>query len=115
MDDDIPLPFNMDPEKVDKFKHRLLRTKTIRQPSMEDESGGQTGEGNENQGALQKVLTTFDLISLGVGSCCGTGMYVVAGLVAKYAAGPGAIFSFVIAAIASILSGNFHLLYTFIG
>uniref|UniRef100_A0A674MM72 Solute carrier family 7 member 14b n=1 Tax=Takifugu rubripes TaxID=31033 RepID=A0A674MM72_TAKRU len=54
---------------------------------------------------LAKVLTTADLVSLGVGSCVGTGMYVVAGLVAKATAGPGVILSFIIAAAASILSG----------
>ncbi|KAI7815696.1 cationic amino acid transporter [Rhyzopertha dominica] len=54
---------------------------------------------------LTKCLTTLDLTSLGVGSCVGTGMYLVAGMVAKNVAGPGVIVSFVIAAIASIFSG----------
>ena len=98
------LPFklpNVEDEDVDKFKKRLMRTKTIvSQTSVE----GEEGEGSEQ--GLQKVLTTVDLVSLGVGSCCGTGMYVVAGLVAKNVAGPGAIFSFMIAALASILSGK---------
>lgn len=54
----------------------------------------------------QKCLTTLDLTSLGVGSCCGTGMYLVAGMVARNIAGPGVIFSFIIAAVASIFSGT---------
>jgi len=54
---------------------------------------------------LQKCLTTLDLTSLGVGSCVGTGMYLVAGMVARTVAGPGVILSFIIAAVASIFSG----------
>lgn len=54
----------------------------------------------------QKCLTTLDLTSLGVGSCCGTGMYLVAGMVAKSIAGPGVVLSFFIAAVASIFSGK---------
>ncbi|KAG8231308.1 hypothetical protein J437_LFUL006964 [Ladona fulva] len=53
-----------------------------------------------------KCLTTLDLTSLGVGSCVGTGMYLVAGMVAKNVAGPGVVFSFIIAAVASIFSGK---------
>lgn len=80
---------------------RLLRTKpadTMRQGSDDLTEGPAVG--------LSKVLTTTDLVSLGVGSCVGTGMYVVAGLVAKAMAGPGVILSFIIAAVASILSGE---------
>ncbi|XP_021914396.1 probable cationic amino acid transporter isoform X2 [Zootermopsis nevadensis] len=54
---------------------------------------------------LQKCLTTLDLTSLGVGSCVGTGMYLVAGMVARNYAGPGVVVSFIIAAVASIFSG----------
>ncbi|XP_075213669.1 solute carrier family 7 member 14 [Lycorma delicatula] len=54
---------------------------------------------------LKKCLTTLDLTSLGVGSCVGTGMYLVAGMVAKNVAGPGVVISFIIAAVASIFSG----------
>ncbi|KPP62132.1 putative cationic amino acid transporter [Scleropages formosus] len=78
------------------FQSRVLRTKPVE--SMLD--------GADTHGTrLACVLTTVDLVSLGVGSCVGTGMYVVAGLVAKEMAGPGVILSFVIAAVASILSG----------
>lgn len=58
---------------------------------------------------LQKCLTTLDLTSLGVGSCVGTGMYLVAGMVARSVAGPGVVISFIIAAIASIFSGKLAL------
>merc|ERR1711963_26756 len=54
---------------------------------------------------LQKVLNTSDLISLGVGSCGGTGMYLVSGMVAKTTAGPGVVLSFTIAGFAALLSG----------
>ncbi|CAL8311309.1 unnamed protein product [Merluccius merluccius] len=85
------------------FYSRLLRTKPV--GGMGQVSDDLT-EITEGSGAgLAKVLTTMDLVSLGVGSCVGTGMYVVAGLVAKAMAGPGVILSFIIAAMASILSG----------
>ncbi|XP_028822793.1 probable cationic amino acid transporter [Denticeps clupeoides] len=76
---------------------RVLRTKPVE--SMLEGSTDLHGT------KLAQVLTTVDLVSLGVGSCVGTGMYVVAGLVAKEMAGPGVILSFIIAAVASILSG----------
>ncbi|EDV23850.1 uncharacterized protein TRIADDRAFT_11420, partial [Trichoplax adhaerens] len=54
---------------------------------------------------LKQSLTTADLISLGVGSVLGTGVFVVAAGVAKNTAGPAVTISFAIAAFASILSG----------
>lgn len=79
---------------------RILRTKPVE--SMLEGTGATSAHGTK----LAQVLTTVDLISLGVGSCVGTGMYVVSGLVAKEMAGPGVIVSFIIAAVASILSGT---------
>uniref|UniRef100_UPI00398EDF89 probable cationic amino acid transporter n=1 Tax=Pristiophorus japonicus TaxID=55135 RepID=UPI00398EDF89 len=78
---------------------RILRTKPV-ESMLEDSTQHGTGHSR-----LAQVLTTVDLVSLGVGSCVGTGMYVVSGLVAKEMAGPGVIVSFIIAAVASILSG----------
>ncbi|KAK0150188.1 putative cationic amino acid transporter [Merluccius polli] len=95
----------LDPRRVqwgaawNTFTSRVLRTKPVE--SMLDSAAG-PGPGGTR---LARVLSTVDLVSLGVGSCVGTGMYVVSGLVAKEMAGPGVIVSFIIAAVASILSG----------
>ncbi|XP_061876754.1 probable cationic amino acid transporter isoform X1 [Entelurus aequoreus] len=82
---------------------RLLRTKPVGAMALGRDDLTELADGSGV--GLAKVLTTMDLVSLGVGSCVGTGMYVVAGLVAKAMAGPGVILSFIIAAVASILSG----------
>ncbi|XP_076868294.1 putative cationic amino acid transporter [Brachyhypopomus gauderio] len=93
----------LDPRRVEwdmswyAFHSRVMRTKPM--DSMLEGSMDMHGT------RLAQVLTTVDLVSLGVGSCVGTGMYVVAGLVAKEMAGPGVIMSFMFAAMASILSG----------
>ena len=79
---------------------RLVRVKTL------DLTGNSSREEDSGvPGKLPQCLSTFDLVSLGVGSCMGTGMYVVSGLVAREMAGPAVILSFTIAAMASILSG----------
>ena len=44
-------------------------------------------------------------MSLGIGSCVGTGMYLVSGMVAKKKAGPAVVLSYAIAGIAALLSG----------
>ncbi|GIY44264.1 hypothetical protein CEXT_496201 [Caerostris extrusa] len=44
---------------------------------------------------------------LGVGSCVGTGMYLVAGMVAHKVAGPSVVMSFIVAAVASLFSELF--------
>ncbi|KAG2462473.1 probable cationic amino acid transporter [Polypterus senegalus] len=96
----------MDPRRIQwgatwyAFHSRILRTKPVE--SMLESTGGAAAPQSTK---LARILTTVDLVSLGVGSCVGTGMYVVSGLVAKEMAGPGVIVSFIIAAVASILSG----------
>lgn len=103
----------MDPRRIQwganwfAFQSRVLRTKPVE--SMLETTGSTGAHGTK----LARVLSTVDLVSLGVGSCVGTGMYVVSGLVAKEMAGPGVIVSFIIAAVASILSGECILHFLF--
>ncbi|XP_011643251.1 cationic amino acid transporter 2 isoform X2 [Pogonomyrmex barbatus] len=100
------MKIDLDREKGLELFGKLIRTKNI-----ESLQGDQSKTGPEplhpadSKQKLQKCLTTLDLTSLGVGSCVGTGMYLVAGMVARSVAGPGVVFSFIIAAIASIFSG----------
>ncbi|XP_070153451.1 solute carrier family 7 member 14 [Polyergus mexicanus] len=100
------MKLDLDREKGLELFGKLIRTKNI-----ESLQGNQPKIGPEplhpadSKQKLQKCLTTLDLTSLGVGSCVGTGMYLVAGMVARSVAGPGVVISFIIAAIASIFSG----------
>lgn len=53
---------------------------------------------------LAKTLGPFDLILLGVGAIVGTGIFILPGTVAAQHAGPGIVFSFVVAAIVCALA-----------
>ncbi|XP_054720928.1 probable cationic amino acid transporter [Uloborus diversus] len=77
---------------------KLIRTKD---PDLADPVDPKAAKATQ----LKKVLTTVDLTSLGVGSCVGTGMYLVAGMVAHNKAGPAVVISFIVAAVASLFSG----------
>lgn len=81
------------------FGKRLIRRKTF---GLE-ETDPLDGHGPTQ---LAKVLSTFDLTLLGVGSTLGVGVYVLAGIVAREVAGPAVCISFLIAAIASAFAGN---------
>ncbi|MEI2401223.1 amino acid permease, partial [Paenibacillus phytohabitans] len=55
----------------------------------------------KNKGEIQlpQTLGAFDLMLLGVGAIVGTGIFILPGTVAAEHAGPGIVFSFIIAAI----------------
>ena len=59
----------------------------------------------EETAKLDRCLTLFDLTFLGIGATMGVGIYVLAGAVAKDVAGPSVVLSFLVAGIASSLSG----------
>ncbi|XP_072155543.1 LOW QUALITY PROTEIN: solute carrier family 7 member 14 [Bemisia tabaci] len=84
---------------------KLIRTKNVEGMDGEISLKIRTEIKSDKKLKLKKCLTTLDLTSLGVGSCVGTGMYLVSGMVARNYAGPGVIVSFFIAALASIFSG----------
>ncbi|AKP67947.1 APC family permease [Companilactobacillus ginsenosidimutans] len=60
---------------------------------------------NANKGDRKKTLGLFDLSILGIGAIIGTGILVLTGIVAATDSGPGVVYSFLIAALASGLIG----------
>src|SRR5579863_10061917 len=55
--------------------------------------------------SLKRALGPMNLISLGIGAIIGTGIFVLTGTAAANHAGPSIIFSFILAAIASLFAG----------
>jgi len=62
-------------------------------------------ETKQERDKLKRVLTIFDLTALGIGATLGSGVYVLAGTVAKSIAGPAVVMSFIVAAVVSSFAG----------
>jgi basic amino acid/polyamine antiporter, APA family len=54
---------------------------------------------------LKKTLTSFNLVTLGIGAIIGAGLFSLTGIVAAENAGSGVVFSFIIAAIGCAFAG----------
>lgn len=74
---------------------QVLRTKDVAALQAEAQSGG----------GLKKVLGVMDLLGIGIGAIIGAGIFVLTGQAAAQYAGPGIVFSFVIAGVVSGLAG----------
>ncbi|ODT35376.1 MAG: amino acid transporter [Niabella sp. SCN 42-15] len=62
-------------------------------------------EASENEKGLKRTLTPLALVSLGVGAIIGAGLFSLTGIAAAENAGPGVIFSFILAAVGCAFAG----------
>ena len=64
------------------------------------------GEASETgEHTLSRSLGVGNLITLGIGAIIGTGIFVLTGVVASGYAGPGVVYTFIVAAVACVFSG----------
>jgi APA family basic amino acid/polyamine antiporter len=75
----------------------LLATKSI------ETILGEASETGEN--TLKRSLGAWSLIALGIGAIIGTGIFVLTGPAAARYAGPGVVYSFIVAAIGCVFAG----------
>ena len=61
-------------------------------------------QSEESEHGLKRTLTAFSITLLGIGAIVGTGIFVLTGVAAAKYAGPGLIFSFIVAGIVSGLA-----------
>lgn len=73
--------------------------------TMGDGSSTQQQQQQHAHQALERHMSLFDLVSVGVGGTVGSGIFVLCGLISHNYAGPATCLSWLIAGIASILSG----------
>lgn len=76
---------------------RLFRTKTVAALISESEGG--------THGGMKRELGSINLISLGIGSVVGAGIFVLAGTSAANYAGPAIVLSFILCGISCLFAG----------
>ncbi len=64
---------------------------------------GEAAETGEH--TLKRTLGAGSLIALGIGAIIGTGIFVLTGVVASGYAGPGVVYSFIVAAVGCVFAG----------
>jgi len=70
-----------------------------------DVNGGSTSSVAANSSSLHRHLSLLDLVLVGVGCTLGSGIFALAGLVARRHAGPSSVLSWAFAGFAACLSG----------
>lgn len=89
-------------KKISQISSQISRRKVFTQNEDGDVVDSHAGLGPK----LSRILNLFDLTFLGIGSTLGVGIYVLAGSVAQNVAGPAVCLSFLVAAVASGISGR---------
>lgn len=59
----------------------------------------------ENESKLERHLSIFDLLCIGIGGTVGSGVFVLCGLIANKYAGPGVVLSWIISGVGCVFSG----------
>jgi APA family basic amino acid/polyamine antiporter len=62
-------------------------------------------EADSSEHGLKKTLSSFNLVTLGIGAIIGAGLFSLTGIVAAENAGPGVMYSFIIAAVGCAFAG----------
>ena len=75
----------------------LLATKSV------ETIMGEAAETGEH--TLKRSLGAWSLVALGIGAIIGTGIFVLTGPAAARYAGPGVVYSFIVAAIGCVFAG----------
>ena len=74
-------------------------------PFIYDDDDEGSNHGGEVHSGLERHLSLVDLVAIGIGGTIGSGLFVLAGLVAHEYSGPSAVWSWAVAGVAALISG----------